>query len=107
MLINSISADQEAATSRGLIFRCELTQVTIRSTRTVTVPPRKHGKPSRVAAKKVDSGTQTAPAADAPARKSVLLNILGLGTPDGQAVANGSPGLNANILQLLGGGASP
>lgn len=106
MLITGLSADQEASTSGGLLFRAELLQVTIRSTRTVTVPPRKAGKPARVAAKKTDAGSQDAPDADAATRKSALLGIVGVSSVEGQAIANSNPNLSPGIQQLLGPGSA-
>jgi len=108
MMILNISCRQDAATASALIARVEFEQVTIANTRTVTVPPRKPGKPTRQGAKKVDSGTQTATDPDANKRKSVLLSVLGLGSSDGKAISSGdTSGLSAGIKSLLGPGASP
>ena len=108
MMILDISTRQDAATSSALIFRAELKQVTITSTRTVTVPPRKPGKPARQAAKKVDNGTQTATDPDANKRKSVLLSIFGPSSPTGQAIgSNNTAGLSDALKSLLIPGSSP
>lgn len=101
MQIASLSGDQEAATASGLLFRAELQQITIASTRTVTFPPRKPGKPARQAAKKVDGGQKDAPKVTEETKaKSVLLS-LGQSSDVAGKLAQSLLGLN------LGGGATP
>jgi Dit-like tail protein len=84
MEITSFSADQDARTSSALIFRAEMTRIRITSTRTVTFPPRKKGKPARQGAKKVDNGTQAAQdVKDHPKPKAIFLQTLNsLGASD-------------------------
>lgn len=106
MELMSLAADQDAATASGLLFRAELKQITIASTQTVTYPPRKLGKPAHQGANKVNNGQQTATNPDAPKRKSVLLSITGLDSPQGQAISGGGQGLSAAIQSLLNPGAS-
>ncbi len=75
MMILNISCRQDAETSSAMIARVEFEQVTIANTQTVTVPPRKPGKPKHQGAPKVDNGTQTATAPTAPAVDSVALSL--------------------------------
>lgn len=84
MEITSFSSDQEAATSSVLIFRAEMTRIKVNTTRTVTFPPRKKGKPARQGPKKVDNGTQASPdVKDQPKAKSIALKGLNsLGASD-------------------------
>jgi hypothetical protein len=55
-VIASLSADQDASTENGLVFRMRLREVIRRSTQTVTYPPRAAGKPHRQASKKAEGG---------------------------------------------------
>ena len=106
MELMSLSADQDAPTASGLLFRAELKQITIASTQTVMYPPRKLGKPAKQGANKVNNGQQAATNPDAPKRKSVLLSITGLDSSLGQSIAGGGQGLSAAIQSLLNPGAA-
>jgi hypothetical protein len=75
MMMTSFSGDQDAATDTALLFRAEFTRVKITSTRTITFPPRKQGKPARQGAKKVDNGNQSTKPADAGAVDSIALSL--------------------------------
>lgn len=80
MLVENVNARQDAATGSALVFRAELKQVTITSTRTVTVPIRKPGKTARKGAAKVDNGTQPATTPDAVKAMSALRS-MGMSSP--------------------------
>jgi hypothetical protein len=75
MMIATLSADQDAATGSALVFRAELQQVTIASTRTTTYPPRKPGKAARQGPKKVDGGQKDAGDVTQGKAKSALLSL--------------------------------
>jgi len=88
LVITSLTADQDAETAAILVFKASLREVIRVSTRTVTYPPRKPGKPKLQAAPTVAAGEAQSTPADANAcngavsscappevKKSVLLKV--------------------------------
>src|SRR6185295_11640663 len=105
MILVSLAADQDASTARILVFRASLREVIRVSTRTVTYPPRAPGKTTRQASKPVKAGeVQGKAPEDTPTRKSILSEMLGVDTTEGQAIGDANPDASPELHRLLGPG---
>lgn len=77
-MLTELEADQDKMSAGKLAFSATLEEVIRVSTRTVTYPPRKPGKPHRQASKPVDNGQQATTPAAATAKDIQSLLLRGL-----------------------------
>jgi hypothetical protein len=99
MLISSLSAEQNAATSSILRFRASLRQVQFVSTRDVVAPQRAAGKTALNASKKITRGQAQAKPVTEPAQaESLLASLL---TPEQKAALKSSGAWGGLIKSLV------
>jgi hypothetical protein len=104
MVLKRIETSTDKDTAGVLIARLSLREVQIVSTRTVTYPPRKTGKPNNQASKRASRGEQQAQQVTDPKKAtSVLADQFGVGTPQGKVITQEAD-LSPDLQKVIGPG---